>query len=137
MRGELIGHVKSCMTDIYLHIDARVADYIRPSLPERSARIAAAAAARRTKARAGADEKTKDSLHPLRAETTKGQEAEGDHGSDGDGSSAPQENQLDRLVRLTYGDQQVKKQNKNTQNSRNTRQRARAETLGLCLSRMV
>ena len=133
MRGELIGHVKACMTEIYLHIDARVADYIRPSLPERSARIAAAAAARRTKARAGADEKTKDSLHPLRAETTKGQEAEGDPGSDGDGSSAPQENQLDRLVRLTYGDQQVKIK---AQNSKNTRQRARAEKLGLCLSRM-
>ena len=29
MRAELIGHFKACMTDIYLHIDARVADYIR------------------------------------------------------------------------------------------------------------
>ena len=29
MRAELIGHVQPCMTDIYLHIDARTADYIR------------------------------------------------------------------------------------------------------------
>ena len=29
MRAELIGHFKACMTEIYLHIDARVADYIR------------------------------------------------------------------------------------------------------------
>ena len=29
MRAELIGHFKPCMTDIYLHIDARMADYIR------------------------------------------------------------------------------------------------------------
>ena len=29
MRAELIGHFKACMTDIYLHIDARMADYIR------------------------------------------------------------------------------------------------------------
>ena len=29
MRVELIGHFKPCMTDIYLHIDARMADYIR------------------------------------------------------------------------------------------------------------
>ena len=28
MRVELIGHFKACMTDIYLRIDARVADYI-------------------------------------------------------------------------------------------------------------
>ena len=28
MRVELIGHFKACMTEIYLHIDARVADYI-------------------------------------------------------------------------------------------------------------
>ena len=28
MRAELIGHFKPCMTDIYLYIDARVADYI-------------------------------------------------------------------------------------------------------------
>ena len=28
MRVELIGHFKPCMTDIYLYIDARVADYI-------------------------------------------------------------------------------------------------------------
>ena len=28
MRVELIGHFKPCMTDIYLHIDARMADYI-------------------------------------------------------------------------------------------------------------
>ena len=29
MRAELIGHFKACMTDIYIHIDARMADYIR------------------------------------------------------------------------------------------------------------
>ena len=29
MRVELIGHCKPCMTDIYIHIDARMADYIR------------------------------------------------------------------------------------------------------------
>ena len=29
MRVELIGHCKPCMTEIYLHIDARMADYIR------------------------------------------------------------------------------------------------------------
>ena len=29
MRAELIGHFQSCMTEIYLHIDARMADYIR------------------------------------------------------------------------------------------------------------
>ena len=29
MRAELIGHFKACMTEIYLHIDARMADYIR------------------------------------------------------------------------------------------------------------
>ena len=29
MRAELIGHFEPCMTEIYLHIDARVADYIR------------------------------------------------------------------------------------------------------------
>ena len=29
MRVELIGHLKSCMTEIYLHIVARMADYIR------------------------------------------------------------------------------------------------------------
>ena len=29
MRAELIGHFKACVTEIYLHIDARVADYIR------------------------------------------------------------------------------------------------------------
>ena len=29
MRVELIGHFKPCMTAIYLHIDARMADYIR------------------------------------------------------------------------------------------------------------
>ena len=28
MRVELIGHLKPCMTDIYLDIDARTADYI-------------------------------------------------------------------------------------------------------------
>ena len=28
MRAELIGHFKACMTDIYLHIAARMADYI-------------------------------------------------------------------------------------------------------------
>ena len=29
MRVELIGHFKPCMTEIYLYIDARMADYIR------------------------------------------------------------------------------------------------------------
>ena len=29
MRVELIGHFQPCMTEIYLHIDARMADYIR------------------------------------------------------------------------------------------------------------
>ena len=29
MRAELIGHLKPCMTDIYIHIVARMADYIR------------------------------------------------------------------------------------------------------------
>ena len=29
MRVELIGHFKPCMTDIYIHIDARMAGYIR------------------------------------------------------------------------------------------------------------
>ena len=29
MRAELIGHFKACMTEIYLHIDARMADHIR------------------------------------------------------------------------------------------------------------
>ena len=29
MRVELIGHFKPCMTEIHLHIDARMADYIR------------------------------------------------------------------------------------------------------------
>ena len=29
MRAKLIGHFKACMTEIYLHIDARMADYIR------------------------------------------------------------------------------------------------------------
>ena len=29
MRAELIGHFQPCMTDMYLHIDARMADYIR------------------------------------------------------------------------------------------------------------
>eukprot|EP01048_Picozoa_sp_COSAG05_P017665 COSAG05_NODE_2452_length_3047_cov_1.466418_3_plen_72_part_00 len=29
MRADIIGHFKPCMTDIYLHIDARMADYIR------------------------------------------------------------------------------------------------------------
>ena len=29
VRVDIIGHLKSCMTDIYLHIDARMADYIR------------------------------------------------------------------------------------------------------------
>ena len=28
MRAELIGHFKPCMTEIYLHIVARMADYI-------------------------------------------------------------------------------------------------------------
>ena len=29
MRAELIGHFEPCTTEIYLHIDARMADYIR------------------------------------------------------------------------------------------------------------
>ena len=29
MRVEFIGHFQPCMTEIYLHIDARMADYIR------------------------------------------------------------------------------------------------------------
>ena len=29
MRAELIGHFEPCMTDIYIHIDARMDDYIR------------------------------------------------------------------------------------------------------------
>ena len=29
MRAELIGDFEPCMTEIYLHIDARMADYIR------------------------------------------------------------------------------------------------------------
>ena len=29
MRVDIIGHFEPCMTEIYLHIDARVADYIR------------------------------------------------------------------------------------------------------------
>ena len=29
VRAELIGHCQPCMTDIYLHIDALMADYIR------------------------------------------------------------------------------------------------------------
>ena len=29
MRADIIGHFQPCMTDIYLHIDARMADYIR------------------------------------------------------------------------------------------------------------
>ena len=29
MRSDIIGHFKPCMTEIYLHIDARMADYIR------------------------------------------------------------------------------------------------------------
>ena len=29
MRADRIGHFKPCMTDIYIHIDARMADYIR------------------------------------------------------------------------------------------------------------
>ena len=29
MRAELIGHFEPCMTDIYLYIYARMADYIR------------------------------------------------------------------------------------------------------------
>ena len=29
MRVELIGNFQPCMTEIYLHIDARMADYIR------------------------------------------------------------------------------------------------------------
>ena len=35
MRAELVGHFETCMTDIYIHIDARMADYIRthPYLP--------------------------------------------------------------------------------------------------------
>ena len=29
MRADIIGHFKPCMTDIYIHIDARMAEYIR------------------------------------------------------------------------------------------------------------
>ena len=29
VRAELIGYFEPCMTEIYLHIDARMADYIR------------------------------------------------------------------------------------------------------------
>ena len=29
MRADIIGHFKPCMTDIYIRIDARMADYIR------------------------------------------------------------------------------------------------------------
>eukprot|EP01048_Picozoa_sp_COSAG05_P008990 COSAG05_NODE_711_length_7822_cov_11.919720_14_plen_60_part_00 len=29
MRAEIIDYLKPCMTDAYLHIDARMADYIR------------------------------------------------------------------------------------------------------------
>ena len=29
MRAELIDHFEPCMTEIYLHVDARMADYIR------------------------------------------------------------------------------------------------------------
>ena len=29
VRVDIIGHLKSCMTEIYLYIDARMADYIR------------------------------------------------------------------------------------------------------------
>eukprot|EP01048_Picozoa_sp_COSAG05_P032931 COSAG05_NODE_12910_length_449_cov_1.320000_2_plen_30_part_01 len=29
MRSDIIGHFKPCVTDIYIHIDARMADYIR------------------------------------------------------------------------------------------------------------
>ena len=29
MRADIIGYFKACMTDIYLHIYARMADYIR------------------------------------------------------------------------------------------------------------
>ena len=29
MRAKLIGHFQPCITEIYLHIDARMADYIR------------------------------------------------------------------------------------------------------------
>ena len=36
MRVELIGHFKACMTDIYLHIDARMAYYIRTESSSRS-----------------------------------------------------------------------------------------------------
>ena len=32
MRAELIGQFKPCMTDIYLHIDARMADYMATHL---------------------------------------------------------------------------------------------------------
>ena len=29
VRAELIGYLKACMAEIYIHIDARMADYIR------------------------------------------------------------------------------------------------------------
>ena len=35
MRAELIGHFKACMPEIYLHIDARMADYPYAALAHR------------------------------------------------------------------------------------------------------
>ena len=40
MRAELIGYFKACMTEIYLHIDARMADYIRTHLAPSLSRTA-------------------------------------------------------------------------------------------------
>ena len=51
MRAGLIGHLKACMTDIYLYIDARMADYIRThpymsiQLERRRRRVRASSAA--------------------------------------------------------------------------------------------
>ena len=44
MRADIIGHFEPCMTDIYLHIDARMADYIHthPYLNVATAVVAAA-----------------------------------------------------------------------------------------------
>ena len=47
MRAELIGHFQPCMTDIYLHIDARMADYIRTHPYLCSTKAAAGAVASR------------------------------------------------------------------------------------------
>ena len=42
MRAELLGHFKACMAEIYLHIDARMADYIHTHLILRGLPVATA-----------------------------------------------------------------------------------------------